>query len=141
MIRVATWNLCLGLMNKKDYVYQTLNNESIDICLLQEVEISKNFSPDLLTNRNYKIEIEKNTNKARCAIAIKDNIKYTRRSDLEEDDLGIVIIDINDSKSVRLINLYRQFTPPNNLTQIEHFTLQLQCITNATRMLDGKKRM
>ena len=90
-------NLCLGLPNKKEYVHQTLNDEKIDVCLQQEVEIVKDYHVGILTSKNYKIEVEKNAKKARCAIVIKDNINYTRRSDLEEADTRIVVIDINSN--------------------------------------------
>ena len=86
-----------------------------------------------------KLRWKKNTKKARCAIAIRDNIEYKRRSDLEETNSGIVVIDINNSKNYRIINLYRQFTPPNNLTQTEHFTLQLRNIELLSQNLNGRK--
>ena len=59
MIKFASWNLCLGIKNKKDYVYDTIRNEKIDICLLQEVEIKKDYPTELLSSTDYKIEIEK----------------------------------------------------------------------------------
>ena len=31
-IKIASWNLCLGLMNKKNYVSQMIIDEKIDIC-------------------------------------------------------------------------------------------------------------
>ena len=139
MMKIATWNLCLGLTNKKDYVYKTLNEEKIDICLLQEVEIENDYPIQLLTSRNFKIEVEKNTKKARSAIAIRDNIEYKRRLDLEEIDSGLVVIDINSTRNYRIINLYRQFAPRNNLTQTEHFSLQLRNIELLLQNLNGRK--
>ena len=38
-IKVATWNLCLGLANKKELVSQIIKNEQIDICCMQEITI------------------------------------------------------------------------------------------------------
>ena len=57
------WNLCRNLANKKDYVYQTLNEDKIDICLMREVEIDTNFPNGLLKSKNYGLEVEKNTKK------------------------------------------------------------------------------
>ena len=74
MFNVATWNLCLGLKNKKDIVYGCLVEEKIDIALLQEVDIVKDFPLVLLTNKDYSLEIENSKTKSRCAIAIKNNI-------------------------------------------------------------------
>ena len=76
------------------------------------MEILKDYPIGVLTSKNYKLEVEESAKKARCAIAIKDNIDYKRRSDLEEVDSGIVVIDINSKKNYRLINVYRQFNPP-----------------------------
>ena len=115
MIKLSTWNICLGLKNKKDYVYQVINKKEIDVCLLQEVEIDKDFDANLLTKGQFKIEVEKNKIKARVAILIKDNIEYERRRDLEGEDLGIVIIDLTGANKFRIINIYRSFNPNNNM--------------------------
>ena len=74
---VATWNVCLGLQNKKDYVVETLRKENIDICMLQDAEIKKDYPVNILSSVDYKIEVEKFTLKARCAALIKNNIHYT----------------------------------------------------------------
>ena len=129
----------MGFTNKKDYVYDTLNSKMIDICLLQEVEIDKDYSHLLLSSRNYKIEIENNTGKARCAIAIKNNINYIRRNDLVDPNLGLVVIDVDNVNKYRLVNVYRQFTPPDNLSQTEHFTKQLDCIKNLSTQINDRK--
>ena len=63
MIKISMWNLCRNLANKKDYVYQTLNEDKIDICLMREVEIDTNFPNELLNSKNYGLEVEKNTKK------------------------------------------------------------------------------
>ena len=139
MIKIATWNLCLGLSNKKEYVYQTLNCENIDLCLFQEAKIEKDLNVNLLSSKNYCLEVECVSNKARCAVAIKNNLSYTRRTDLEDSDLGIMVIDINDTTNYCIVNLYRQFNPPNNLSQVEHFSLQINKIKDAIATLNGRK--
>ena len=116
MIKIATWNLCLGLSNKKDYVYETLNSDNIDICLFQEVEIDKNIDIKNLTSKNYRLEVETITQKARCAVALKNDVAFVRRNDLEDIDLSMIVIDINNTVKYRIINIYRQFNPPNNKT-------------------------
>ena len=88
----------MGLFNKKDYIYNTLNEEKIDIALLQKVELDINIPPELLSSKNYKIEIEQVTSKARCPIAVKDTMKYRRRRDLEELNLGLIVIDVTCNK-------------------------------------------
>ena len=68
MVKIASWNLCLGLINKKDNVINTLKKEKIDICLTQETEIMKDYNLELLSDKAYKIEVEVATEKSRCAI-------------------------------------------------------------------------
>ena len=40
-IKIASWNLCLGLANKKDYVASMIKENKIDICCVQEIDIKK----------------------------------------------------------------------------------------------------
>ena len=35
--KIATWNVCLGIANKKDIVTETLKQEKISVCCLQEI--------------------------------------------------------------------------------------------------------
>ena len=128
MIKVATWNICLGLKNKKDYVYEKLLQEKIDICALQEVEVDKTCPHSLLTSKEYTIEIEQTGTKARNAFVINKRINYTRRFDLEANDSSIVIIDVDMVSKYRLINIYRSFNPPNGVTQKNAFDGQLSVI-------------
>ena len=109
---IATWNVCLGLQNKKDYIVDTIRKEGVDICMIQEAEIKKDYPVNILSSKDYKIELEKFTVKARCAALIKNNINYTRRSDLEGEDNCLMIIDVHGTKHYRLINVYRTFNPP-----------------------------
>ena len=125
MMKLATWNICLGLKNKKDYIYQVINEKNIDICLLQEVEIEKDFDANLLTSRDHKIEVETNCVKARTAVIIKDNIEYTRKHDIEEDNMGIIIIDLTGNAKFRIVNVYRSFNPNNNMSPIQFFESQI----------------
>ena len=116
------------MKNKKDLIYEKLMSENIDICALQEVEISHDYNFNLLSSTNYHIEVEKASGKARIAILIKNNISYTRRHDLEKEDSSIIIIDLNSNPKLRIINIYRSFNPPNNQTALAAFQEQLQII-------------
>ena len=115
----------MGFKNKKEYVYNTLRNEDIEVCLFQEVEIQKDFRINILSSKDFKLEVEKFTTKARCAIPVKNTLNYLRRDDLEDHDLSICVIDINGVIDYRIVNCYRPFNPPNNHIQTKHFTLQL----------------
>ena len=41
-IKIGTWNVCLGLANKKDLVSKIIIENEIDVCVLQEVDIPLN---------------------------------------------------------------------------------------------------
>ena len=129
----------MGLKNKKDYVYKTLKENDIDICLLQEVEVPHEHNHTLLSDVSYKIEIEKNSIKSRCAIAIKNTICYERRLDIEKEDLGIVILDLNGQDKYRIVNVYRSFNPPNNATPLAFFKSQLKIIETAVTTSVNRK--
>jgi hypothetical protein len=58
-------------------------------------------------------------------------MKYVRRSELEEVDCHIVILDISSKPDLRIINLYRSFNPPNNMSARDFFNIQLQTVKRA----------
>ena len=130
-IKLATWNLCLGLQNKKDYVSHKLNQENIDICCLQECEIPNGLEDKHLTLRDYKIELEDNQRKKRTGILIHNRINYERKRNLEDINTNLVIIDINGAIEYRVVNVYRSFAPERNATPTDNFINQLRIINNA----------
>ena len=130
-IKLATWNLCLGLQNKKDYVNHKLNQENIDICCLQECEIPNGLEDKHLTLRDYKIELEDNQRKKRTGILIHNSINYERKRNLEEINTNLVIIDINGDIEYRVVNIYRSFAPERDATPTDNFINQLRLINNA----------
>ena len=138
MIKLATWNLCLGLKNKKDYVVNTLRNEKIDICCLQEIEIENNFPIHNLSAKDYKFECETNDIKSRTGLYINASIEYTRINNVEGSNNGLVIIDFATTKKFRLINLYRVFNPQNGRSPLNNFEIQLRIINQA--ILDDPSR-
>ena len=135
----ATWNVCLGLTNKKDLVINELRRRDISICCLQEVEIKKNFPIETLNTKDYKIEVEENSSKARTAIYIKTDIEYSRQKTIEEPELNIIVVDVNLTVKVRLINIYRVFNPTNGMSQNEFFLNQLRIVCKAIETRNGRK--
>ena len=119
------------MQKKKDYIVDTIRQEKIDICLIQEAEIPKDYPTNLLSSKDYNIECENNTVKARCAALIKNTINYTRRQELEGEDSCIIVLDIHAKKTYRIINVYRTFNPPANITLKDNFSKQINLISNA----------
>ena len=94
-VRIASWNLCLGLGNKKDYVSQMIIENRIDICSMQEVEINPDFDGEILSFNGDSLLIEANDVKSRTGIYVKNGMGFVRRDDLEQRNNGIIILDIN----------------------------------------------
>ena len=127
-LTIGTWNLCLGLANKKDSVIDHLTRNQIDICALQETEISTGFPEQILNISNYNLELESNTVKKRSGFYIKSDIKFTRRKDLEKENLHVVIVDVHLDISYRIINIYRLFRPQDLSSPLNFFKSQLNVI-------------
>ena len=130
-LRFATWNLCLGLSNKKDIVTSYLQMNNVDVCCLQETEVPNNFPEHVLSTGGYNLELELNDSKKRAGIYIRSNIKYKRREDLEIKNYHIVIIDLLYIPVIRVICHYRSFRPPGMLSPDLFFSNQLAILKDS----------
>ena len=115
-LKIGTLNLCLGLKNKKDLVKAILIENNIDIHCMQEIEVEHDFDCNLLRKPGFVLEMENNNLKKRVGCYIKDNLKFTRRNDIEKVNCHLLILDLVDqNESVkRIVNLYSSFNPVNN---------------------------
>ena len=105
-LKIATLNLCLGLKCKKIDVESLLLINNIGILCLQEVEVETNFSPDLLSIKNYNFELELNSVQSRVGIYVSKSVEYTRMTQLKGVDSHVVIIDKSNCAIKRIINVY-----------------------------------
>ena len=80
-------------MNKKDILTDYLENNDISVCCMQETEVPANFPAETLSCNNYVCELEQSYGKRRAGIFLRAGIEYQRRTDLEEKDCHIVIVD------------------------------------------------
>ena len=130
MVKIATWNICLGLKSKKNYIKSKISEEQIDICCIQECEILKDYPTDILSFTGYNLEVENNSVKSRCCTYVRSGIPYVRRSDLEGMDNNLVIIDVVlGKKKFVIINLYRSFAEQHNVSTTVRFATQLDIIS------------
>ena len=127
-LTIGTWNLCLGLPNKKDIVVDILSTNNISICCLQETEIPTGFPENILNVGGFKIELEMNNEKRRAGIYINTEVNYVRRTDLEKENMHIVVIDVKSDIEFRIINIYRSFRPPGGISADTFFVKQLSLI-------------
>ena len=59
-LKIGTWNLCLGLPNKKDIVADYLKMSNVNVCCLQETEVQTDFPESLLNTGGFNLELEQN---------------------------------------------------------------------------------
>ena len=105
---------------------------------MQEIDIPPGLDINLLSFKGYNLITENNQVKPRVGMYIKNEIKYTRKIELEGLDSGLVIIDLQLQTCTRLIGVYRIFNPPGNVTQHDFFTSQLNLIRQATDQRGSK---
>ena len=130
-LKVASLNLCLGLKCKKIEIENLLLNNGISILCMQEVELESGCDPEILSIKDYNLEIELNSVKSRVGVYINKSVEYMRMSNLEGVNSHIVIIDIPNCSIKRIINVYRSFNPQNNVNAREKFKYQLEIIKKA----------
>ena len=96
---------------------------------MQETEIKTNLNHNFLSFPGYTIETETNSMNSRVAAYINTGLQYVRRSDLEGKDCNLMIIDLLCPHNLRVINIYRSFTPQHNVSQRDKFITQLDKIS------------
>jgi exonuclease III len=133
VLNIATWNLCLGLFHKKDYVRNLLYKNDIDILNLQETELGPDIDLNNLNIKGYVLEVETNEKKKRVATYIKTSVQYKRRNNLEKTNLHLIVLNIQASPQVRIITLYRTFRPQVARSPREHFQNQLHLENEAKK--------
>ena len=89
-LRIGTWNLCLGLQNKKDTVTRVLKENNIKICGLQETEIPRGYPEKLLNCDDYNLVLEKCKHKKRVGFYIRKGMDYVRQNEMERDDCHVI---------------------------------------------------
>ena len=130
-LKLGTWNLCLGLPNKKDIVTSYLRMQNVDVCCLQETEVPVNFPEAILNTGGYNLELELSDGKKRAGMYLRKEVTYKRREDLESKNSHVVICDLITVPVIRVISIYRSFRPPGMLSPEMFFTNQLAILSNA----------
>ena len=84
-----------------------LIENKIDILAAQECELESEDDEKLMAIGGYCFESEKNDHKKRVGFYIKNNVKYSRRLDLEGISSHVIIIDMKSmcGKETRIIIL------------------------------------
>jgi len=122
MIRLATWNLCLGIAQKKDLLTDILKIKNIDILCLQETEILRENS-DYYSINKFNLELSNCLPKSRSCIYINEKLKYERLTRFDDSCFEIIVILFSEFV---LVSYYRTFKLPENFTHFSHFVRAME---------------
>ena len=125
-INVCTWNLCLGLQYKLNYVRDILIKDDVDILCLQETEIDEGLDMDILKINGYELETDLADNIIRTAVYIKTTLNYERmiNSGLNQNIIVLKIIQKN-LPHLFISAIYRPWKNIENLSQENAFENQI----------------
>ena len=98
---------------------------------MQETEVTNDINVNELSTSNYRLELENNSVKSRVGFYITTKLNYIRRNDLEGQNSNLIIIDLVGETKLRIINLYRSFSPQDGESQQTKFKYQLSVIQKA----------
>jgi GTP-binding protein EngB required for normal cell division len=85
----------------------------VEILCLQETEIDPELDTDLVSLPGFGYESETNSIKSRVGCFIKAGINYNRCYKLKGVNSHQIIIDVMAEHNLRIINIYRTFSPQN----------------------------
>ena len=108
-----------------------LKENNIDVLCMQETEVTNDINVNELSTSNYRLELENNSVKSRVGFYITTKLNYIRRNDLEGQNSNLIIIDLVGETKLRIINLYRSFSPQDGESQQTKFKYQLSVIQKA----------
>jgi endonuclease/exonuclease/phosphatase family metal-dependent hydrolase len=125
-LSICTWNLCLGLQYKLNYVKEILFKENIDILCLQETELEVGFDMNNLHINGYEIETDLANNTIRTVIYIKTTMSYEKLVN-QHLNQNLIILRITQQNMPRLFisAIYRPWRNIDGLSQEDAFMGQV----------------
>ena len=148
-LKIASWNVCLGISNKLNHIQNILETESIDVLFVQEAEIQNQTNTQFYQINGFKLVTSEtiNTGKARSCCFIRNTIKF-KQNKLKDNSIELISLRIGD---LTVNGIYRPFKIPhhnNHREYMESLTSELKTIdkTGFTIIigdfnLDSSKRM
>lgn len=122
-LHIGSWNIRHLLPKIDEITFLLQQNHSIHVLGLCETFLSDIVNDTLINIEGFNMERRDRTNRVGGGIVtyIKESIPYTRRSDLEEEAIECIWLQINPShsKSVLICHLYRP--PSSNVSWIDVF--------------------
>ena len=125
-INVCTWNLCLGLQYKLNYVKEILIKEDVDILCLQETELEEGLDMSILNINGYELETDLANKTIRSVVYIKTTLNYERIPNRGlNQNLIIIKITQHNLPNLFLAAIYRPWKDVGGLSQEDAFADQV----------------
>jgi len=125
-INVCTWNLCLGLQYKLNYVKEILIKEDVDILCLQETELEEGLDMSILNINGYELETDLANKTIRSVVYIKTTLNYERIPNRGlSQNLIILKITQQNLPHLFIAAIYRPWKDVGGLTQENAFADQV----------------
>ena len=128
-IAIASWNCCLGLQNKLDFIKNVLNTYTIDLLFLQEAEIKITTPINLLQISNYNLEMSPTNGQlnSRTCCYVRSKIKYKRLDESENKTVELIMMETMDKT---ICGYYRPFLLPNHCSSIDYIKDTVSVMNN-----------
>ena len=119
-LKIASWNVCLGVSNKLEYITRLLNSDQIDVLFIQEAEIRNQTNIEFYKVKNYTLIISNTLpdGKARLCCYVKNDVKFQVNT-VQNNVIELISIKISD---LTINGIYRPFRTPHHNNQVEYFT-------------------
>jgi len=129
LMKICTWNVCLGARCKISIIKELLVKNQIDILCLQEVEIMNEEDTDAYEMENYSLEIETVSTpfKKRTLMYIHNTVAYQRMLDVEDSDSHVIAMFL-PKQDICIASVYRTYQLTTKLDHHSAFVDQIGVI-------------
>jgi len=116
-IKIATWNICLGMFNKIQLIKEQLYRESLDVLFLNETEINEKHDQKLMKIEGYDLIIPNIISRIACYV--KNSIKYEQNQ--SSKNLDTISLNVGNLKILGLYRGFKLINHQNSTEQISTF--------------------
>jgi len=126
-LKIFSWNACLGVFNKLNYVTSTIMNDSPDVFFIQEAEINHDLENSLIQIQNYDLIRSENFPKSRLICYVKNSLKFSFQT-----FNGIELILVK-TKNYDIFGLYCPFKLSETINRLDYLKSMIEAIKTHKR--------
>ena len=129
VLKIASWNCCLGLKTKIDVVTTILKDYSLDVLYIQEAEIEEDDDLKQCHIQGFNLETSPTYKsiKSRSCCYVRTRLKYSRLSQYEKPTIELIVLKINETI---VCGFYRPFKTPYHNSAILYVEDTVEAMMN-----------